>query len=179
FFVFFFQAEDGIRDRNVTGVQTCALPIYNCGNQLDPIDLINPVSKINGETPEFVETEHFLLDLPALADVLTEWLHTREDWRPNTLKFSLNLIKDMRPRAITRTICLGIPIPIDGWVVSDLIKMYVSFEFVIVCRIYGIDMTILSGNPYGLNVSCEKLETRHCYCLCNYNITFPSLACLV
>src|SRR5207249_6201651 len=25
---FFFQAEDGIRDRNVTGVQTCALPIY-------------------------------------------------------------------------------------------------------------------------------------------------------
>src|SRR5699024_11460490 len=29
-FVFFFQAEDGIRDRNVTGVQTCALPIYNC-----------------------------------------------------------------------------------------------------------------------------------------------------
>src|SRR5437868_13407855 len=26
-FVFFFQAEDGIRDRNVTGVQTCALPI--------------------------------------------------------------------------------------------------------------------------------------------------------
>src|SRR5699024_11463027 len=28
-FVFFFQAEDGIRDRNVTGVQTCALPIYS------------------------------------------------------------------------------------------------------------------------------------------------------
>src|SRR5436305_14185384 len=27
-FVFFFQAEDGIRDADVTGVQTCALPIY-------------------------------------------------------------------------------------------------------------------------------------------------------
>jgi methionyl-tRNA synthetase len=36
----------------------------NCGNQLDPIDLIDPRSKINGETPEFVETEHFFLDLP-------------------------------------------------------------------------------------------------------------------
>src|SRR5699024_11478164 len=29
FLFFFFQAEDGIRDRNVTGVQTCALPILN------------------------------------------------------------------------------------------------------------------------------------------------------
>src|SRR5437868_12732938 len=29
FFFFFFQAEDGIRDRNVTGVQTCALPILS------------------------------------------------------------------------------------------------------------------------------------------------------
>ena len=38
----------------------------NCGNQLDPVDLINPRSRINGETPEFVETEHFFLDLPAL-----------------------------------------------------------------------------------------------------------------
>ena len=42
----------------------------NCGNQLDPIDLINPRSRINGETPKFVETEHFFLDLPALADAL-------------------------------------------------------------------------------------------------------------
>ena len=46
----------------------------NCGNQLDPTDLINPRSKINGETPEFVETQHFFLDLPALADALAEWL---------------------------------------------------------------------------------------------------------
>ena len=36
----------------------------NCGNQLDPTDLIDPRSRINGETPVFVETQHFLLDLP-------------------------------------------------------------------------------------------------------------------
>ena len=36
----------------------------NCGNQLDPIDLINPRCRINGETPKFVETEHLFLDLP-------------------------------------------------------------------------------------------------------------------
>ena len=40
----------------------------NCGNQLDPIDLINPVSKINGEKPKFIETEHYFIDLPAFAE---------------------------------------------------------------------------------------------------------------
>src|SRR6187431_2762762 len=62
----------------------------NCGNQLDAVDLINPRSRINGETPKFVETEHLFLDLPALANTLGEWLKSRSDWRPNVLKFSLN-----------------------------------------------------------------------------------------
>ena len=43
-----------------------------------PTELINPRSKINGETPEFVETQHYFLDLPALADALGEWLDERE-----------------------------------------------------------------------------------------------------
>src|SRR6516162_9217795 len=56
----------------------------NCGNQLDPTDLINPVSKINGETPKFVEQEHYFLDLPAFTDVLGDWLRSKEGhWRPN------------------------------------------------------------------------------------------------
>src|SRR6188768_844789 len=62
----------------------------NCGNQLDAVELINPHSRINGERPVFVETEHFFLDLPALADALGAWLQTRTDWRPNVLRFSLN-----------------------------------------------------------------------------------------
>src|SRR5207249_2095471 len=39
-FVFFFQAEDGIRDRNVTGVQTCALPILISGGEEDLANLV-------------------------------------------------------------------------------------------------------------------------------------------
>ena len=89
----------------------------NCGNQLDPTDLIDPRSKINGETPEFIETQHFFLDLPALADALGEWLDEREatgTWRPNVIKFSLNILEDIRPRAMTRDIDWGIPVPLDG-----------------------------------------------------------------
>src|SRR5271165_3884172 len=56
----------------------------NCGNQLDPADLINPRSKINGETPVFTETEHFFLDLPAFAVVLGSWLQAKAGhWRPD------------------------------------------------------------------------------------------------
>ena len=90
----------------------------NCGNQLDPTDLIDPRSRINGETPEFVETQHFFLDLPALAEALGEWLDEREasgTWRPNVIKFSQNILEDIRPRAMTRDIDWGIPVPLDGW----------------------------------------------------------------
>lgn len=102
-----------------------------CGNQLDPTDLIRPRSKINGETPKFVETDHYFLDLPALAESLTKWLDDREkngNWRPNVIKFSKNFLKDIKPRAMTRDIDWGIPIP--GW--EDQPKrLYVWFDAVI------------------------------------------------
>ena len=103
----------------------------NCGNQLDPIDLINPRSRINGETPAFVESEHLFLDLPALAEALGSWLDTRSDWRPNVLKFSLNLLADLKPRAMTRDIDWGIPVPLDGWRDRGDKKLYVWFDAVI------------------------------------------------
>ena len=103
----------------------------NCGNQLDPIDLKNPRSKINGETPRFVESEHFFLDLPALAATLGDWLGTRGDWRPNVLKFALNLLGDVKPRAMTRDIDWGIPVPLDGWRDRPDKKLYVWFDAVI------------------------------------------------
>ncbi len=103
----------------------------NCGNQLDPIDLINPHSRINGETPRFVESEHLFLDLPALAGALGDWLRSRKDWRPNVLRFSLNLLDDLRPRAMTRDIDWGIPVPLDGWRDRPDKKLYVWFDAVI------------------------------------------------
>src|SRR6266446_6789613 len=40
FFFFFFQAEDGIRDYKVTGVQTCALPILHGSRKFQPLDIL-------------------------------------------------------------------------------------------------------------------------------------------
>ena len=103
----------------------------NCGNQLDPADLINPKSRINGETPKFVETEHLFLDLPAFTESLGSWLSTRTEWRPNVLKFSQNLLDDLRPRAITRDIDWGVPVPLDGWRDAPMKRFYVWFDAVI------------------------------------------------
>jgi methionyl-tRNA synthetase len=125
-------------DRYIEG--TCPICGYNaargdqcdnCGNQLDPQDLIDPKSRINGETPKFVETNHFFLDLPALAPALEAWLRERTEWRPNVLKFALNLIEDMRPRAMTRDIDWGIPVPLPGWEDNPAKHLYVWFDAVI------------------------------------------------
>jgi methionyl-tRNA synthetase len=103
----------------------------NCGNQLDPVDLINPVSKINGETPRFIETEQYFLDLPAFAETLGDWLGGQKHWRQNVLKFATNLLDDLKPRAITRDLDWGVPVPLDGWRDRSDKRLYVWFDAVI------------------------------------------------
>ena len=120
----------------------------NCGNQLDPADLINPRSKINGETPVFVESEHYFLDLPAFAEVLGGWLQAKAgQWRPNVLKFSLNLLDDLQPRAITRDLDWGVPVPLPDWRDRPDKRIYVWFDAVIGYLSASIEWARRSGDP--------------------------------
>ncbi len=122
----------------------------NCGNQLDPADLLNPRSRINGEAPEFVETQHFFLDLPALAKALGEWLDEREasgTWRPNVIRFSQNILEDIRPRAMTRDIDWGIPVPLDGWREHPTKRLYVWFDAVIGYLSASVEWARRTGDP--------------------------------
>lgn len=103
-----------------------------CGNQLDPQDLIDPVSKVSGLAPNFTSTEHYFLDLPALADALGSWLDEVEEdgkWRPNVISFSKHLLDDVRPRAMSRDISWGIPVP--GWEDKPNKRLYVWFDAVV------------------------------------------------
>jgi len=125
-------------DRYIEGIcPICSYPhargdqCDNCGNQLDASELKEPRSRINGETPVFIETEHFFLDLPALADAIAAWLETRSNWRPNVLNFSRNLLQDVRPRAMTRDIDWGIPVPLVGWEENPGKRLYVWFDAVV------------------------------------------------
>ncbi len=103
-----------------------------CGNQLDPQDLIDPVSKVSGQAPRFEVTDHYFLDVPALAEKLGEWLDDVEatgEWRSNVIVFSKHLLEDVRPRAMTRDISWGIPVP--GWEDQPNKRLYVWFDAVI------------------------------------------------
>ncbi|KAB1504092.1 methionine--tRNA ligase [Corynebacterium sp. 320] len=146
----------------------------NCGNQLDPEDLIDPRSKINGETPEFVDTEHFMLDLPAVAEELTAWLKERKDWRPNVLKFSLNLLEDIRPRAMSRDIDWGVPIPIEGWQDNNAKKLYVWFDAVVGYLSASIEWAHRTGNPEAWRTWWNDPEAVSYYFMGKDNITFHS-----
>ncbi len=119
----------------------------NCGNQLDPADLIDPRSKINGEKPDFVQSEHYFLDLPAFSQTLGDWLQTRRNWRPNVLKFSANLLDDLKPRAITRDLDWGVPVPLDGWRDRPDKRIYVWFDAVIGYLSASIEWAQRTGNP--------------------------------
>ncbi len=147
----------------------------NCGNQLDPADLINPKSKINGETPEFVETEHFFLDLPKVAPQLGAWLDSREDWRPNVLKFSHNLLKEIRERAITRDLDWGVPIPLDGWRDAPMKRIYVWFDAVIGYLSAAVEWAKRSGDPEAWRAFWNDPEARSYYFMGKDNIVFHSV----
>lgn len=146
-----------------------------CGNQLDPTDLINPVSRINGETPQFIETDHYFLDLPALAGALSNWLDEREKsgtWRPNVIKFSQNFLEDIRPRAMTRDIDWGIPVP--GWEDQPSKRLYVWFDAVVGYLSASIEWARRSGDPEAWRKWWNDPEALSYYFMGKDNIVFHS-----
>ncbi|MBC6459095.1 methionine--tRNA ligase, partial [Actinomadura sp. HBU206391] len=169
-------------DRYIEG--TCPICSYdgargdqcdNCGNQLDPIDLINPRSRINGETPKFAETEHFMLDLPSFTDALGSYLRSKQgEWRPNVLKFSLNLLDDLQPRAISRDLDWGVPIPLDGWRDQPNKRLYVWFDAVIGYFSASVEWARRSGDPEAWRAWWQDPEALSYYFMGKDNIVFHS-----
>jgi len=118
----------------------------NCGNLLDALDLIDPRSKTDGTTPVVRETEHFFLDLPALAEPILAYLTEHAGhWRPNVYKFARNYVEGgLKGRAVTRDIDWGIPVPLEGW--SDK-RLYVWFEAVMGYLTASIEWAVVQGAP--------------------------------
>ena len=169
-------------DRYVEG--TCPICGYaeargdqcdNCGNQLDPVDLINPRSRNTGEPPEFRETEHFFFDLPAFADQLKAWISTKDHWRPNVRVFSENFIADLKPRAITRDLDWGIPIPLPGWREREDKRIYVWFDAVIGYLSAAIEWAANRGTPEAWRDWWQDPGARHYYFMGKDNIIFHTV----
>ncbi len=146
----------------------------NCGNQLDPVDLIEPRSIIDGSKPEFRETTHLFLDLPAFAEQLEEWLSAQEGWRPNVKNFSLGLVRELKPRAMTRDIDWGVPVPVEGYP-EDTKRIYVWFDAVIGYLSASIEWAHNRGTPEAWREWWQEPSAGHYYFMGKDNIVFHAV----
>ncbi len=89
----------------------------NCGTSHNATDLINPKSAITGAIPTLKQTKHWFLPLDQYEDFLKEWIlkNHKKDWKPNVYGQCKSWIDDgLRPRAVTRDLDWGIPVPVPG-----------------------------------------------------------------
>lgn len=100
----------------------------NCGSTLNATDLINPKSKLSGNKPSLKKTKHWFLPLNNFEDFLKKWFlkEKKSDWKTNVFGQVKSWINEgLKPRAITRDIDWGIPVPIKDAIGKVL---YVWFD---------------------------------------------------
>ena len=98
-----------------------------CGRDLSPTELINPKSTISGSTPVLKSTKNWYLPLNEYQEWLKQWiLEGHKEWRPNVYGQCKSWLEmDLQPRAMTRDLNWGIPVPIEG---ADGKVLYVWFD---------------------------------------------------
>ena len=99
-----------------------------CGTSHNATDLIQPKSAITGNTPELKSTKHWYLPLDLYQDFLKKWIGVdhKNDWKPNVYGQCMSWINDgLRPRAVTRDLDWGIPVPAKD---ADGKVLYVWFD---------------------------------------------------
>ena len=133
----YFDPEAGqfLADRYITGeCPKChAADAYgdqceSCGTSLNATDLIAPKSTLSGAVPELRNTTNWFLPLDELSDELRAFLESREDWKPNVMGQCmswLNAGDGLQPRAMTRDLDWGVPVPVAG---AEGKVMYVWFD---------------------------------------------------
>ncbi len=177
------QAERFLPDRYVEG--TCPRCGYdsargdqcdNCGRQLDPLDLINPRSRMTGATPVIRSTLHYFLLLTKFQDPLLEWLRSRQGWRKHVLNMAIGFTEEgLQDRAITRDLNWGVPIPDGLDQLGEGKRIYVWFDAVIGYLSAAIEWAQLQGTPEAWKEWWENPEAESYYFVGKDNIVFHAV----
>jgi methionyl-tRNA synthetase len=170
-------------DRFVEG--TCPVCGYGSarGDQCDNCNtlfesagqLINPHSTRDSTSLELRDTEHYFLDLPAIADNgLSDWIHDdKEHWRPGVINFARNFIdQGLIGRAVTRDMDWGIPVPVPDF---DGKVLYVWFEAVIGYLSAAIEWAHNQGRPEEWRHWWVNPRARTVYFIGKDNIPFHTV----
>ncbi|HLI28594.1 MAG TPA: methionine--tRNA ligase [Chloroflexota bacterium] len=145
----------------------------SCGRLLDPADLLQMRSSLDGKPVELRETEHFFLNLPAFQEQLYAWVQAQEHWRPQVRNFTLGFLQQgLQPRAITRDIDWGVPLPFPGY---EHKRIYVWFEACIGYLSATVEWARHRGDPEGWRPWWQDPATRSYYFIGKDNIPFHTI----
>lgn len=144
-----------------------------CGQILDPKDLVNPRCKICGSSPEFKKSKHFFLKLSKLSPQIEKFVKSSNGWRVNAKKFSEKIIEGgLHDRAITRDIEWGIDVPVEGYGGK---KIYVWFDAVTGYLSASIEWAKNKGDEKAWEGFWKNDKARHYYVHGKDNIPFHTI----
>ncbi|MGA7861976.1 MAG: methionine--tRNA ligase [Thermoplasmata archaeon] len=145
-----------------------------CGRILEPKQLIEPRCSLCGTAAEFRPTEHFYLRLDKMQEALTHYLADKSYWRGNVLAATQNFLQGgLKPRAITRDLTWGVPIPLDGYPTK---RIYVWFEAVVGYLSASKEWAIRRGEPEAWHRFWDpEAPVRQYYFVGKDNIYFHTL----
>lgn len=145
-----------------------------CGEYLEPEDLIDPYSTLSDATPILKETQHYYMDLRALQKPLGDWVaRSSKNWRRWVREFSLGWIKQgLEPRPVTRDMQYGVPVPVEGW---DDKVLYVWIEAVIGYLSASIEWADKIGDPSRWEDFWKDPKCKHFYFIAGGNVPFHTI----
>ncbi|MDE6227950.1 MAG: methionine--tRNA ligase [Muribaculaceae bacterium] len=137
-----------------------------CGTSLSATDLINPRSALSGSTPVLRETSHWYLPLDKWEPALRQWiLEDHKEWRSNVYGQCKSwLDMGLQPRAVSRDLKWGIPVPVEG---AEGKVLYVWFDAPI-----GYISNTIDADPEGWEKWWKDPETRMLHFIGKDNIVF-------
>ncbi|MCC7094225.1 MAG: methionine--tRNA ligase, partial [Ignavibacteriaceae bacterium] len=148
----------------------------NCGSLYDPSELINPKSKVTGETPVLKETTHYYFPLgkyqPALENYVNE-MNEKYGWKENVLQYCRGWFKEgLKDRAITRDLDWGVKVPVDSAAGKVI---YVWFEAVLGYISSTKEYSQLKNQPDLWKKYWQDIKTKYIAFIGKDNVVFHTI----
>ena len=150
----------------------------SCGSSLNATDLINPKSKLSGNIPSLKKTKHWFLPLDNFEDFLNKWFlkEKKDDWKTNVLGQVKSWISEgLKPRAITRDLDWGIPVPIKEAIGKVLYVWFDAPIGYISSTIEWAERKNIDWKPYWQDPSTELVHFIGKDNIVFHCIIFPSI----
>lgn len=148
----------------------------NCGSLYDPSELINPKSKVTGETPVLKETTHYYFPLGKYQPALENYVNAMNEkygWKENVLQYCRGWFKEgLKDRAITRDLDWGVKVPVDSAAGKVI---YVWFEAVLGYISSTKEYSQLKNQPDLWKKYWQDIKTKYIAFIGKDNVVFHTI----